>query len=150
MVTLAVSMTLFNDKINLASRAGETKNRTSRSRCGYKYLLYCKIKLNHFHSSPSFESKISSRSFSNSFLIFLIRRRNSSRLTFKLSNYSVLKILRLSLRLSLLSSVEPSKDSMSCLNLSAWSVIAVLNDSRISLICSSSATNFPKDLFSLI
>ena len=143
-------MTLFNDKLNLASQAGETKTRTSRSRCGYKYLLYYNIKLNHFHSSPSFESKISSRSFSNSFLISLIRRRNSSRLTFKLSNHSVLKLFRLSLRLSLLSSVEPSKDSMSCLNLSAWSVIAVLNDSRISLICSLSTTNFPKDLLSLM
>ena len=33
-VTLAVSMILFNDKPNKASWAGETKTRTSRSQCG--------------------------------------------------------------------------------------------------------------------
>jgi len=34
-------MTLFTDKVKLASRAGETKNRTSRSRCELRsYAFY--------------------------------------------------------------------------------------------------------------
>ena len=36
-VALAVSMTLFNDNLNLASRAGETKTRTAEAGAGMNY-----------------------------------------------------------------------------------------------------------------